>query len=929
MSSAIPNRAILKDGKVWLLIDSRDLLTTKRVCEFVNCKYHINSGMFDLPLTYMNVKTLMDLKFEFGKTLRDWERTTRQEKENNSIKLKNIKGLNGTPRPFQYRGVEFIDEVDGRALIADDPGLGKAQTLNSLISSPSGWIRMGDIRVGVSIFTKDGTIQNVEAVFPQGVVPTYRVTFTDDSFVDCNLDHLWSVTNNNRKRKGLGWDTKTTKEIIESGITYKSSENRKASGRKPLLKWEIPTCEPVQYPMKQFTIPAYTMGALIGDGSLNQGTLQLSLPEEKNEIIRKITNELPNNLEVFTAKYGNVFHHSLVKSIDKKNHNIENVYTGEIRRLNLNIVGGDKFIPIEYMQGSIRQRKRLLAGLMDSDGSCIKNRTVFHTSSKQLTIDIKELVESLGGIALVHSYDRTKENKGIEYQVNIRTLFNPFFLSYKKNSWFPRTVFLPTRRIKSIEYVGEEEQQCIRVSSPDHLYITNSYIVTHNTIQAITWCQLHIKERPVLVICPSSVKISWQRMADEWMDVVNVQILEGRTPYEITGDFVIINYDILNYWVNDLKVYGFKVLIADEAHYIRNSTSKRTKAFKQIARYFEKIIAMTGTPIENYPVEIFNIVNILNPKIFPNYYDFTKRFCDAKNDGFSRNIKGVSNPEELYRILTKTVMIRRKKSEVLTDLPPKNICVLPLEITNRKEYRTAELKFIEYLSTKFHTDLGKDGIEKELKAYAKLHDIEISDDLDSDDLAVLHDTKIEKAKAAPVLVQMGILKQLAVKGKMKAMIEWITDFLESGEKLVVFTLNRFVITELLKEFPDAVSYEGKTSKKNRQLAIDSFQTDESCKLFISNIDAGGIGITLTAASNVLMTQYPWTPGKFGQAPDRLHRMTQIKQVTVWNAVGANTIEEKIIKVLALKEQIITDVLDGGKHDTSSIASEIIKMYKIK
>lgn len=570
----VPNRAILKENKIWLMLDPKDLLMTKKVCEFVNCKYHLSTDSFELPLTYINVKTLMELKFEFGKSLRDWERVTRQQKEIDGIKLKQIEGLGGIPRPFQLRGVEFIDEVDCRALIADDPGLGK-------------------------------------------------------------------------------------------------------------------------------------------------------------------------------------------------------------------------------------------------------------------------------------------------------------------------------------------------------------------TVQALTWCQLHCKERPVLVVCPSAVKISWQRMAEIWLSKVNVQILESRTPYAITGDFVIINYDILVDWKDELKRHRFKVLIADEAHYIRNSSSKRTKAFKAIAKYFEKIIAMTGTPIENYPVEIYNIVNILNPKIFPNYYDFTKRFCDAKNDLYSRNVKGVSNPEELYRILTKTVMIRRKKNEVLTDLPPKNICVLPLELSNKKEYQEAEMKFIEYLSKKFNDDLSKEGIEKELKAYAKLHKIEVNDDLDSDDLQVIHDTKIEKAKSAPVLVQMNHLKQLAVKGKMKAVVEWIADFLESEEKLVVFTLNRFVITELLKHFPNAVSLEGKTSKVNRQLAIDKFQTDPKCNLFILNMDAGGIGITLTAASNVLNLQYPWTPGKLTQAADRVHRMTQLKQVTIWNAVGQNTIEEKIISVLSLKEKIITDVLDGGKYDNSSIANEIIKLYKTK
>lgn len=570
------NRAILKGTKILLLIDKRDLTATKRVCALVNCKYHVLKGTYEIPLTYMNVQSLMEWKFLFGKSLRDWERETRHEIENRSVKIKSIDGFNAVLRPFQARGVEFIDECDGRALIADDPGLGK-------------------------------------------------------------------------------------------------------------------------------------------------------------------------------------------------------------------------------------------------------------------------------------------------------------------------------------------------------------------TIQALAWCALHKTERPVLIVCPACVKINWEREIHLRLgNKTKVQVLEGRKPYKIDGEYVIINYDILDWWVQRIKMYGFKVLIADECHFIRNDSSKRTKAFKRIAKHFDRIIALTGTPIENNPIEIFNIVNILNPFIFPNYYQFTHRYCDAKIDEWGRKtVNGATNMEELYRILTKSVMIRRKKSEVLKDLPPKQVAVIPLQLANRAEYNAAERKFLEFLGNKFHEDLNKEGIEKELKAYAKKNDIEISGDLDNDDLMAIKDMKIEKAKAAPMLVQMSILKQLAVKGKMKAFIEWVDDFLESGEKLVVFAINKDVIVELMKKYPDAARYDGSTTKVAKQKAIDRFQNDVSCKLFIANIDAGGIGITLTAASNVAMLQYPWTPGKFAQAPDRVHRMTQTRKVTVWNFVAANTIEEKILKALVLKEKIITDVLDGGKYDPSAIATEVIRMYNKK
>lgn len=451
------------------------------------------------------------------------------------------------------------------------------------------------------------------------------------------------------------------------------------------------------------------------------------------------------------------------------------------------------------------------------------------------------------------------------------------------------------------------------------------------TVQALAWCHMHTKKRPVLVVCPSILKINWEREAEKWVKDAQVQVLEGRTTYKITGNFVVINYDILDWWKNDLKWYGFEVLLCDEAHYIKNDKSKRTKAFKTVAKQINNIVALTGTPIENRPIEIYNIVHVLDPTLFPDRWRFAKQFCDLKAGEYGGvDMSGSSNEQKLHRILTKTVMLRRKKSEVLTDLPPKRVSVLPLEINNRKEYREAEGRFIRYLQKKFDDDLlTKEGIEKELKRYAKEHDLKVGEELSAKDIKHIKQTKVEKAQAAPVLVQMGQLKQLAVKGKMEAACEWIKGVLEKDEKLVVFGVNRLVIDWLMKEFKDvAVRVDGSVTTKQRQRAVDRFQNDPTCRLFVGNIDAAGVGLTLTAASNVAIIQFPWTPTKLSQAADRVHRITQTKEVTVWNLVGVNTIEEKILKVLQEKEKTIVDILDGGNYDGMSIALEIAKKYKI-
>lgn len=451
------------------------------------------------------------------------------------------------------------------------------------------------------------------------------------------------------------------------------------------------------------------------------------------------------------------------------------------------------------------------------------------------------------------------------------------------------------------------------------------------TIQALAWCQLHQEIRPVLVICPSMLKINWEREIQKWVNNATVQVLDGRTPAELKRtDFVVINYDILHWWANTLISYGFHALIADEAHYIKSNNAKRTKAFKRVSKYITNIVALTGTPIENSPIEIFNIVNVINPAIFPDYVRFTKQYCEGKNDRYGWNTSGSSNTQELYRILTATIMIRRKKSEVLKDLPPKQISVVPLQITNKQEYKQAEKQFMDFLSANFDKQLVEnENIEKELRDYAKKHEVELSEEFTSDDVQVVKELKMEKAKNAHVLVQMSMLKQLAVKGKMDAVFEWVDDFLETGEKLVLFGINKVIIRELAKRYPTAARVDGSVTQSKRQKDIDRFQRDPNCKLFIGNIDAAGVGLTLTSASNVALVQYPWTPSKMSQAIDRVHRITQTKRVNVWNLIAAGTIEDKIIKVLSEKEKIITDILDGGVHDEASVASAILKMYKVR
>jgi SWI/SNF-related matrix-associated actin-dependent regulator 1 of chromatin subfamily A len=235
-------------------------------------------------------------------------------------------------------------------------------------------------------------------------------------------------------------------------------------------------------------------------------------------------------------------------------------------------------------------------------------------------------------------------------------------------------------------------------------------------------------------------------------------------------------------------------------------------------------------------------------------------------------------------------MIRRLKKDVLPELPDKLYSFVPIELDNDKEYSLAENDFISYV----HSTKGEDAAVKASMAVA-----------------------FAKAEG---------LKQLCVRGKLKQATEWIQDFLDIDGKLVVYAHHKFVIDALMQQFEKiALKIDGSVASEQRQGLVDRFQTDESIRLFVIS-SAGGVGITLTAASNIAILELPWTPGAMDQAIDRLHRIGQKDTVNVHYLLAAGTIEERIANLLDAKRSIIRSVLDGEDAETESLLSELMNLY---
>lgn len=436
------------------------------------------------------------------------------------------------------------------------------------------------------------------------------------------------------------------------------------------------------------------------------------------------------------------------------------------------------------------------------------------------------------------------------------------------------------------------------------------------TAQAMGFMQLHREAVPRIIVTVAGAKINWAREITNWMTGHKIQILSGTKPYPIVGDTLIINYNIIQNWIEPLRALNPKVLILDECHKIKNDSALRTKAIKLLAKKIPYKIPMTGTLIENSPADVFNAVKIVDPNLFPSKYEFLQRYCNPEYNGFGWKYNGVSNAKELFEKL-KTIMIRRLTTDVLSELQGKIYNVVPLEIDNETEYREAETDFVNYLKSGVEKDL-RESLGKMIQEYNGL--LELND-------FKLEKLKEEKADKANPLTQMEKLKQLAVKGILEGVYEWLDDFIETGNKILVSTSHQFVIDALMLRYKKvALKIDGSVPSAKRQGIVDIFQTDKQYKILFGNIVAMAEALNITAANYVAHIEHPWNPMTKDQFEARAYRIGQTKPVFVYNFVGINTINEKIIKVLDEKRKISDAVIDGIDTPAKNLIYEVYKSY---
>lgn len=408
------------------------------------------------------------------------------------------------------------------------------------------------------------------------------------------------------------------------------------------------------------------------------------------------------------------------------------------------------------------------------------------------------------------------------------------------------------------------------------------------TIQAIAAIEKQ-EAFPVLIVCPKSLKENWRRECEKWIPHRTVSVLNSKDEV-VKSDIVIVNYDIISRFLGAIKFLGLKSLICDESHYVKTSSAARTKAVLQISKSIPNdgmVLLLSGTPITNAPQEIVSQLEILGVLgKFGGKWAFLKRYAGAYFNGYHWDTSGASNTGELNIRLRQICYIRRVKDDVLKELPEKsrNVVIVPGSTKGMIAYNKAEKDLVSFL-----TENG-----------------------------------YRASDSAQHLQKTGVLKRLASEAKMEAAFEWIDNFLESTDrKLVVFAHNVNIVDELAAKY-GGLRVSGRDDSDARQYAIDSFQNNPESRVIVLNLQAGSVGITLTAASDVLFVQMGWTPAEHDQAEDRCHRISQINSVQAYYMICAGTIDEDIYELIQAKRSVVDAVTDGDSEVSHSVLADLMR-----
>ena len=469
--------------------------------------------------------------------------------------------------------------------------------------------------------------------------------------------------------------------------------------------------------------------------------------------------------------------------------------------------------------------------------------------------------------------------------------------------WMPKSALLKDNEVKniSIDYNKythrppmEHQKEAIEKLVRNKKFILADDMGLGKTTSTII-AALETGAKKVLIVCPASLKINWQREIANYSDR-SVYIAEGKK-FSDEHDFVIVNYDILKNFhdikekdKSEIMKINFDLVIMDEAHMISNPQAQRTKIANDIASKSNRVWLLSGTPMTSRPMNYYNLLNLVDSPVAMNWMAYAKRYCNGFQFSVGKrkvwNVTGASNLDEL-RERTSTHILRRLKEEVL-DLPEKIITPVYLRLKS-KDYEELMGEYFDW-----------------------------------------YDKNPEESSS--LTIQFGKLmkvRKVIAQEKINNTIELAENIIEQGKKVIIFTNFTDTLNQIYNHFgKSAVYLDGSCSKFHRQNAVDEFQTNDKIKVFVGNLKAAGVGITLTSAEAVIMNDLSFVPAEHSQAEDRSHRIGQKNSTSVYYPLFENTIEGAIYDILNRKKKIISTVMGDSMMDDASTIEEMLNMISV-
>ena len=465
--------------------------------------------------------------------------------------------------------------------------------------------------------------------------------------------------------------------------------------------------------------------------------------------------------------------------------------------------------------------------------------------------------------------------------------------------WIPKSALIKTQTLEkvNIDYtkynhrppLSHQKEAIEKLVGSKRFILADDMGLGKTTSTIIAALETNAKK--ILIVCPASLKINWQREIENYSNR-SVFICEGKK-YSIESDFVIVNYDILknfhdtkNKDLSLLDQSNFDLVILDEAHMISNVQAQRTKIINSFVKKIQRVWLLTGTPMTSRPMNYYNLLNIIESPVAQNWMAYAIRYCQGYQFMAGKrkvwNVTGASNLEEL-RDRTSKQVLRRLKENVL-DLPDKIITPVYLRLKS-PQYEDLMGEYYNW-----------------------------------------YENKSEESQSLTVqFSKLMKVRKVIANEKIKQTIDFAENIIEQGKKVIIFTNFTDTLQTIYQHFgKQAVYLDGSCTNAMRQQAVDSFQNEEKIKVFVGNLKAAGVGLTLTAAEVVIMNDLSFVPAEHAQAEDRAYRYGQKSNVLVYYPIFENTIEGAIYDILNKKKRIINTVMgDEPQEELGDVLEEIL------